>query len=107
MIYLCSPYSNNPEANYKAVLSYVEQHLKTTGNILFSPIVYGHTIALHSCNEQINTDFESWKTFDLEMLEKSDEVWVLMLDGWTESVGVKQEIEYAKKLGKIIRYIEC
>lgn len=106
LIYLASPYSENPEKNYKAVLSHVETHLRITGIVLFSPIVYGHGIAVSTCNEQINTDFESWKDFDLLMLSKSDELWVLKLDGWERSKGVKQEIEFAKNLGIKVRYIE-
>ena len=103
VIYVCSPYSSNPKKNYKAVLSYVVETFENKGIVLFSPIVYGHTIAKKL---DYAITWEYWEGFDLEMLEKSDEVWVLMLDGWSESVGVKQEIEYAKKLGKIIRYIE-
>jgi len=103
LIYVASPYSNNPQRNFLDVLEYIGRHKRITGEVLFSPIIYGHTIAVL---EQIGIDFKSWQDFDLMMLSKSDELWVLMLVGWKYSEGVNQEIEFAKQNGIKIRYIE-
>lgn len=49
--------------------------------------------------------FNQWDQDDYTFISHSDEVWVLMSDGWKESVGVQAEIRFAKKIGKMIRYI--
>lgn len=104
MIYLASPYSQNPEKLYKEVLEYVVKYFKDTGIMLFSPIVYGHNIAKAN-KPLLNIDFSAWEKFDLDMLSKADELWILMLDGWEQSKGVFREIEYAMKLNKKVKYI--
>ena len=74
LIYLASPYSENPEVNYKAVLEFVVWHYLSKTEVLFSPIIYGHII---TNNGKMDSDFETWKNFDLLILSKSDELWVL------------------------------
>lgn len=39
-----------------------------------------------------------WRRYDRAMLERCDELVVLQLDGWEESIGVKAEIAIAKEL---------
>jgi len=102
MVYLASPYSANPQKNYEDVLRYVKKYFLEEGIILFSPIIYCHNIKL-SAN---HLGIEYYKDFDLMMLSKADELWVLKLDGWETSEGVVQEIEFAKQNGIKIRYIE-
>jgi hypothetical protein len=46
-----------------------------------------------------------WEQYDRKFLERCDEVVVLMLDGWEESVGVQAEIRIAGELGKPVRYL--
>jgi len=106
MIYLATPYSNDPEKNYELVLKYVESHMVFTGEVLFSPIIYGHNIATARPAKQINTDYETWKVFDKEMIRFCSELWVLKLDGWRDSGGVQAEVDYAKQFGKPIKYVE-
>jgi hypothetical protein len=43
--------------------------------------------------------------FSRERLGRCDEVVVLMLDGWEESIGVQAEIRIARELGKPVRYL--
>lgn len=109
LIYVASPYSENPFENFKKALDFVNRHYFNTGEVLFSPIIYGHTLASNDEIGQvfgINTGFECWREFDLLMLSKSDELWVLKLDGWERSEGVKAEIEFAKNNNIKVRYIE-
>ena len=47
-----------------------------------------------------------WERFDREHLRRCDELVVLMLDGWGESVGVAAEIRIAAELGKPVRHID-
>jgi len=39
------------------------------------------------------------------MLAACDEVVVLMLDGWDESAGVREEVRLARGFGKPVRYL--
>ena len=52
-------------------------------------------------------EFSFWKKHDLNYIDASDEVWVLKMPGYTESVGICAEIDYAMKWGKPVKFIEC
>ena len=99
MIYLCSPYtSDDPavrqqrfEAACRAAAAMIRQ-----GQTVFSPIAHSHAI----CAFGVPLDWRFWSRHDRRHLETCDEVVVLMLDGWRESVGVQAEIAIARKLDK-------
>ena len=50
-------------------------------------------------------DWAFWQRHDRRYLEACDEVVVLMLDGWRESVGVQAEIAIARELGKPVTFL--
>lgn len=50
--------------------------------------------------------WEFWQGYDQHMISLCDEVHVLMLQGWTNSVGVTAEIKIAKRLNKPFYYID-
>ena len=105
MIYLASPYSHPDSAireeRFRAACLAAAQ-LMGAGNVVFSPIVHSHPIALHG----LPTDWRFWECHDREHLVRCDEVVVLMLDGWQESEGVHAEIRIAKELSKPVWYLE-
>ena len=68
----------------------------------YSPVIYFRQVALE-CNLPHTREF--WWGVNKYMLDKSDELWVLLMDGWDTSDGVKQEIEYAKSIGLTIKYM--
>jgi len=70
--------------------------------VLHSPVVYGWALTKGT---KILTDFKTWSKYNYEMLSICSELWVLKLDGWELSVGVTQEIKWAKELGLIIKYV--
>ena len=50
--------------------------------------------------------FESWALRDLTFISRCNEVWVVTMDGWKESVGVQEEIKFAKTiLGCKVKYV--
>ena len=101
MIYLASPYSH-PDSTIREQLfaaCRAAAELMRAGHIVFSPVAQCHPIAQHG----LPTDWSYWERVDRRFLEVCDEVVVLMLDGWRESVGVR-EIESAGELGKDERY---
>jgi nucleoside 2-deoxyribosyltransferase len=104
MIYLASPYSHpdydERERRFTAAC-YATVQLIQSGHVVFSPIVHGHPLVWHG----LPTDWPFWERIDRDHLERCDEVVVLMLDGWRESVGVAAEIRFAAELGKPVRYL--
>ena len=105
MIYLASPYSH-PDPSVREFrfreACRAAAKLMRLGKAVFSPIAHGHCICTHG----LPTDWRFWEPFDRVQLERCDEVVVLMLDGWRESVGVQAEIRIAGQLGKPVRYLE-
>lgn len=95
MIYIASPYSSQSGTLMQLRFEQVEcftANLLNAGIFAFSPIVYGHEIAK---SYTLPTSAEWWKEFNRHMLLASRGMYILMLDGWRESVGVRMEREWA------------
>ncbi len=98
LIYCASPYSNkdirimnNREDMVTAIAAGLTERY---GYAMFLPIT--QSAPMERMNPNLKGDFEQWKSIDLFMIkEKSDEVWVIMLDGWKDSIGVSAEIQCA------------
>jgi len=104
VIYLASPYSHPDAAvrdeRFHAVCCSVVA-LLDTGVSVFSPIAHSHALVAHG----LPTDWSFWEAVDRDHLLRCDELVVLMLDGWRESVGVAAELRIAAELGKPVRYL--
>jgi hypothetical protein len=106
IIYFASPYSDK---NQDVVNQRVELTNKTVaklvaeGNVVISPIVYGHTLLKY---HDMPSDWEFWKNFCQSFLLKCEEMIVFKIDGWDKSSGVNGEIEIAQKMGIKITYLE-
>lgn len=104
MIYLASPYSHPDPAvrefRFREACRAAARFMRV-GSAVFSPIAHGHCI----CTYGLPTDWRFWEPFDRFQLEHCDEVFVLTLDGWRESVGVQAEIRIAGECGKPVRYV--
>jgi hypothetical protein len=77
--------------------------LMREGVHVFSPIAHSHPVAQVG---ELPTDFTFWQSYDEAMISRCSEVWVLTLPGWSESVGVREEIAIARRLGIPVRYVE-
>lgn len=97
--YLASPYSHSDRAvrvmRYNLACEAVNV-LQGFGYTVFSPIVHSHHISELTCNN----DLDYWLDIDFKFIRKLDGLMVLVIDGTTESEGVRREIEYAHELGK-------
>ncbi len=104
MIYLASPYSHNDstvrEHRYREACRAVV-HLLRQGCMVFSPVVHSHPLVAFG----LPSDWAFWERVDREHLKRCDDVVVLTLDGWQESVGLAAEIRIATELGKPFRYL--
>jgi hypothetical protein len=99
MIYLASPYTHKDpdivaarvlETQRVAVHLWVE-HRK----VVFSPIMHWHHAAI---DQDLPTDAKSWQDYNEEIMMRCDAVYLLCLDGWESSVGMKAELEFATTL---------
>ncbi len=105
-IYLASPYSSPEQAvrdyRHRLAWQFTSSHLKR-GRAIFSPIVNG--VALTENGSRI-WGFVHWQDYDLSFLQHwATELWVLCIDGWKDSVGVRKEIRVAESLGLPVKYI--
>lgn len=106
-VYLASPYSHkNPliraerfDAACKAAAK-----LMQSGMAVFSPIAHSHPIEQHFGGKIEGLEF--WMKQDIPLLASAARLMVLTLDGWEASRGVAAELEYARKNGIPISFVE-
>jgi nucleoside 2-deoxyribosyltransferase len=103
VIYLASPYTDPDPAvrtqRFNATCA-VAALLMRDGHMVFSPVVHGHPLTRHG----LPGDWSYWKPHARWHLARCDEIVVLMLEGWEESVGLCAEVEMATALGKPVWY---
>ncbi len=105
MIYLASPYShkNNSvmEERYFAAMD-CTAWLLGRREWVYSPIAHCHELAkVH----ELPKDFNLWKEYNTHMLEKADELYVLEIEGWKDSIGIAEEMSLARSGGIVISAI--
>lgn len=106
LIYLASPYSHPDKKiellRYELALKHLAKFMNE-GHYLFSPIVHCHNAAV---KYGLPTDWNYWKGYCCVMVPLCKRMWVLTLDGWEQSSGIKGETDLAKELNIPIDYIE-
>ncbi|MDH5184381.1 MAG: DUF1937 family protein [Gammaproteobacteria bacterium] len=106
MKYLACPYSH-PEPSVREIRFQAVTDLAASkvaaGEHILSPITHGHALAM--TDHKLPMEFEYWEALCKKMIDACDEVMVLTLEGWKESVGVQAEIRYAVETGKPVSYI--
>ena len=100
VLYLATSYSHPDAAKRAARANLASQcaaWLMRKGWCVISPLSMGHAIAAEGAD--LPSDFAAYQEVCLRLLEVSDALVVLLLDGIRESVGVAAEIDHARKLG--------
>src|SRR5215472_8068444 len=96
-IYVAGPYShedaNVREQRYIALNNFTLWLAFYRQLTPYSPITHWHEIAKANT---LPTEFEFWTRVNHDMLKGASAIYLLMLDGWDKSRGVKYEIELAK-----------
>lgn len=107
LIYLASPYSKYPEGRQKAyeLVCKKAAKLMLEGHTIFCPIAHSHPIEEFGMGGKIQ-EGDFWLNQDFAVLYNCVELWVYKMPGWDNSYGVAKEIEFAKKLRMIIKYLE-
>lgn len=105
LIYLAVPYSHPDPAVRQQRFEEVNRHaahFMRLGDHIFSPISHTHPIALTG---DLPLGFDFWQQYDEAVLACCKAMYVLQLEGWTESKGVQAEIAIAERLGIPVTYI--
>ena len=99
--YVAAPYSEavDKDMRWRDITHHTANLIKMGMNC-YSPITHGHPMAGTIGEKPI----EFWLALDMPFLEAAKGILVLKFDGWEESLGVKAEIEVAKKAGKLVIY---
>lgn len=104
MIYIASPYDHPDDEvrqmRYRQVVAFTAQQAQA-GHMVYSPICHWHPIAEA---HDLPKGFEWWQKMDFHVIGRCDALWVLRLSGWSESRGVKAEIDHALQLGLPVEY---
>lgn len=110
-IYLASTYSleaptNTEEGRLKRERRYQEALRATVeftkrGEVIFSPIVHSHPMAIE---HNLDGDFDFWENIDYAFIDSCTKIRVLAYDNWQKSKGITKELEYARKIGKLIEF---
>jgi hypothetical protein len=107
MAFLASPFSSESSGiRYArwvdACVATAQMIRNEPGLVVFSPIAHSAPVAEHGRLNPL--DHAIWMPQGQWFLERCDEVRVLMIDGWRQSVGIRQEILLAIKLGKVLGF---
>lgn len=105
VIYIATPYTNDDFCILqKRYFESIEacKYVLDQGYCPFSPIVNYHPIAMMHKTE---IKFDAWEEIDFEMISRSDEIWVFKFEGWNQSIGIKKEINFSRKINKKIKFI--
>lgn len=106
--YLASPYTHpSPlvrQERFNKVLR-VAARMMLHGEAVFCPIAHSHPIALAMTHTGAATDHGFWMSQDIPVLRHASKLTVLMLEGWRDSRGVKQEIAFAREAMIPVEYI--
>lgn len=105
MIYVASPYTHKKkevmQQRYEDVCKFCCDAVQN-GYFVYSPIVHWHPIAE---KYDLPTDETWWKEPNEEVIKVCTQLWVLKLDKWQFSKGLKREILFANNNAVRVKYI--
>jgi len=108
LIYLAAPYTHPSqtvrETRYQQLMEYFIQQLQT-GSYIFSPILHSVNTHNRAYIDGNKVEYKTWISLDLNILSRCDELHILQLDGWKESLEVEQEYQKAKELDILIKWV--
>lgn len=106
MEYLATPYTHKSRQvmDLRAVISdIIACELTNQGRLIYAPISSWHHVA---CKYTMPTDAKFWEELNLSFLARCEKLVVIMTPGWDISVGVADEINFAKKHDIEIEYLD-
>lgn len=107
MIFLASPFSHSNKdieyERYEAALGCAAALIDKFKLPIFSPIVHCYPM---SRDYDMPKDAKFWRKYNTAFLRKADALYVLTIDGWQESKGVKREVQLATTLCLPTHYVD-
>ena len=105
-VFLASPYTHKDEEviflRYRETLEATAKLIKE-GNMVFSPIVHSHPIAVRY---DLPRDYSFWQAYTNSfILHWAEAFSILCLHGWENSVGIKDESILATEVGLSISFM--
>jgi len=105
IVYLAIAYSHkNPrirEIRYE-IANIISAYLMNLGVVIFSPITHSHPLAAYN----LPTGWDYWKSQDLSYLTVCESIIAVTLDGWKESIGLQDEVNIMKDMGKKVSFFD-
>ena len=95
LIYLAAPFKHpDPEVSRRRLeeVNRYAAHLLSRGSLAVSPLSHGAQLDSPDIPDSV------WYELGLRIMEGCDELWLLALDGWEDSEGVRMELERAWQL---------
>jgi len=106
IIYIMCPFSHpdaqTRNARFEAANRYAAG-LMSEGHIVFSPLSHSVPISRYLGNPN---DSDFYVNQDLFWLQYCDKAHVLMLEGWTQSTGIRRELDETVKLNITVKFIK-
>lgn len=102
--YLATPYSKHPRGHEAAFAEAIEAAAICIrgGVMVVSPIAHSHPIAVRGA---IGGHYDAWRELDEALIDASNGIIVVEMDGWQESEGIAFELERAAALGIPVLYM--
>lgn len=106
MIYIGSPYSDPSflvmdDRAYQA--GCFAAYMAKQGHVVYCPIASWHHLAKEHAMPR---DFPFWSKMNLDILSRSEELWVLQLGGWENSRGLAEELKFAEVMHIPTRFFD-
>jgi hypothetical protein len=106
MIYLASPYSDSStlrrQHRYNLVAELYAKLLTTSDEAIFCPIASFHHLAQEY---KLPTSAEFWWPVNRSILRHASALWIARIEGYAQSTGIAQELEFALACGIPVRYL--
>ena len=106
MLYLACPFTHSEPSirEYRYRMSCIAAaKLMRHGIVVFNPL--SHSVPINEFLSDVDSH-EFWMSMDLPILQRSTELLILGLEGWTKSRGVRSEMFEAMAYAKPITLIE-
>jgi len=106
-VYLSTAYTFDPEQGHRNAVDALGLCLGLYPEYIFhSPIAHTHIAAREHNLPKSYDGF--WQRIDEALIERFDEVWVLLDPdgGWRTSEGMKGEVAFARKIGRPVQFVQ-
>jgi hypothetical protein len=106
--YLMVPYNHPDEAIRQERMEAADWFaaiLQEEGLSVFSPITQGARVA-PNLERALVSDHDFWMRQDIPILRQAGHAWLIPMPGWTDSKGVKRELEECAKSGIDVYFLQ-